>query len=248
MSKKLFLMIVLVVLLATPVLWSATQSADAAPPQQESSQRTITVTGSGTAYGAPDIVTVGLGVETSNADILAAMDDTNARMNAVLQAVQDNGVAPEDIRTDHFSIYQDYSYGGPMEPAVNGQPAPAYRVSTGVTVTVRNTDSVGELLSSAVAAGANMVNYIQFDIEDRGALEADARELAVADAQARAAHLAGSLGLTVGEPLSITENTDYYSPMMGGGGGLALEAAAISQGTLSVNMSVTITFALKSGS
>lgn len=251
--KKSLMTGVALVLLATPVAWSAGlrgSAAEASPSRQSPvTERTITVTGSGIAYGAPDIVTVALGVEAVNQDILAAMQDANARMDAVMQALQAGGVAPEDIRTENFSIYQDYGYS----PASMGgeQPGPAYRVSIGVNITVRETARVADLLAAAVSAGANMVNYIQFNIADRSALEAEARDLAVADAYARAGQLAGTLGLSVGEPLRVVENADLYGQPVGlggGGAGAALEAPPISQGTLSVSLSVTITFALEAGS
>lgn len=244
MSKK-WTVLTLTLLLAALVAGIAIPSAEAAPPRQDDAgTRTITVTGLGTAYGAPDIVTVGLGVEAVNSDIKAAMDDTTARMNAVMQTLQDNGIAREDIRTEHFSIYQEYN--GPMGPDGQNQ-ARNYRVSNGVTLTVREVGRVSEILAAAVEAGANMVNYIQFNIEDRAALQDEARANAVENAQARAEHLAGLLGLAVGEPLEIVENSDIYGPVgMGGGGGVAYAQAAppISEGQLSVNMAVEITFAL----
>jgi uncharacterized protein YggE len=243
-AKKLFMMVVALALLAMPIM----QTAEAAPPGQDGEPRTITVTGYGVAYGAPDVVQVGLGVEGSDADILVAMDDVTARMNAVMQALEDGGVDVKDIRTESFYIYQDYKYGQPAIGTESSDEAqPFYRVSTTVTVTVRQTDNVAELLGASVSAGANVVNYIQFNIEDRTALEAQARELAVADARARAEQLAGLMGLTVGEPLRITEGGDMYGSVPyyggGGGGGVVNAAPPISQGTLSVNMSVTITFA-----
>lgn len=242
MLKKTLMLVTVVMLAAAALVWTGASTAQAAPPRQDSpDMRTVTVTGFGAAYGAPDIVMVGLGVEASNTDIKAAMDDTTARMNQILATLVDNGIAREDIRTEHFSIYQDYS--GPMD----AQAPRTYRVSTSVVITVREVDRVGELLAAAVDAGANMVNYIQFDIEDRTALQDEARVEAVENARARAENLAGLLGLSVGEPLNVIENSDMYGPMMmgGGGGGLGSAGAApISEGQLSVNMSVTITFAL----
>ncbi|MEP0763261.1 MAG: SIMPL domain-containing protein [Chloroflexota bacterium] len=249
MSHKKTLMVVgtlavLVAVMAGALSFRA-QPASAAPQQQAGeSPRAITVTGYGSAFGAPDIVMLGLGVEIVNTDIVAAMDETTARMNAVTDALKAGGVAAEDIRTDHYSIYQDYGYSPAPMGETPGQPQ--YRVSVGVTVTVRETETVGELLAAAVQAGANMVNYLQFDIEDRAGLEAEARNLAVADAQSRADLLAAALGLSVGEPLTITEGGNVYPvPGLGGGGAAYAEAAPISQGTLRVDMQVTITFALQ---
>jgi len=241
--KKLLVVALALVLFATPVaLGGQVKAQDDFP-----TQRTITVTGYGVAYGAPDVVRVGLGVEAVNEDILTAVNDGSDRMNAVLQALQDAGVAAEDIRTEYYSIYQDYGYGTPMEGGE--QPVPRYRVSTTVTVTVRDTDNVAELVSAAVAAGANIVNYVQFDISDRSALESEARNDAIADARSRADQIAATLGVTVGEPLRIVEGFNQY-PMPeffggGGGAGAAGSVPPISQGQLSVSMAVTITYAVQ---
>jgi len=136
-----------------------------------------------------------------------------------------------------------------MSGSSTEQSAAIYRVSIGVTITVRTPDKVGELLSAAVSAGANMVNYIQFDIADHTALQDQAREAAVTDAKTRAEQLAGLLGLKVGDPLTVVENGESYGmPMADGrGGGAMMAAVPISQGTLSVSMSVTITYALVAG-
>jgi uncharacterized protein YggE len=245
--KKLFLIALTLALLAAPVAWS-TNFVEAAPGQQDlPPSDTITVTGFGVAYGSPDIARVGLGVEAANEDVLTAVDEANARMNTVNQALQDAGVAAEDIRTENYSIYQERFYG-PEGPSPD-MPA-TYRVTNTVAVTVRNTDRVGELLSAAVAAGANVVNYVQFDIAEPDVLEAEARDLAVADARNRADQLADTLGLTVGRVVSVVENAGYYpGPMgLGGGGGgpeFAASAPPISQGMLSVSISVSITYALE---
>ncbi len=259
MSAKKFLMVLMALaLLAVPIVQSTT--VQAAPPSQDDApdagdQRTITVTGYGVAYGAPDVVQVGLGVEGLNADILVAMDDVTARMNAVMDVLQQNGVEATDIRTESFYIYQEYPYGQPPMPVEGAEgstgsqdPQTVYRVSTTVAVTVRETENIAPILAAAVNAGANMVNYIQFNIEDRQALESEARGLAVSDARARAEELASLMGLAVGEPLRVVEGDLYNNPVFygGGGGGGAMQAAPppISQGTLSVNMTVNVTFAL----
>lgn len=240
--KKLSLIAVAFVLLAA-VPMAGIRSAHA-QDDDNLPGRTITVTGFGYAYGTPDVVRVGLGVEAANADIMVAMNEVSTRMDAVIQVLTGAGVAPEDIRTDYFSVYQDYSIGGStME---SGQPAPVYRVSTSVTITIRSTENVGELLASSISAGANRVDYMQFDIADRGDLESEARDLAVADAQERAAQLATTLGLTVGDAVRVVENSDLYSPLSqfggGGGGDMGSAVPPISQGQLSVSMAVTITF------
>jgi uncharacterized protein YggE len=252
MSFKKVMMVVTAFVLLAALAGSAGPSHVVKAQDENPQRRTITVTGNGVSYGAPDTAYLGLGVEAVNADIAAAMDDTNARMNAVIQALQAAGVAAEDIRTDNFSIYQDYgSAPMPVDSTMSSdQPQRVYRVSNTLNVRVRNPEQIAELLAAAVNAGANVVNYVQFDLADRSALESEARQDAVTDANARAQELAGLLGVTVGEPLNIVEGQNGYpGPMYGGAGGAAMDMAAsappISQGTLSVNMSVTITYAVQ---
>lgn len=242
MLKKITLVAAALVMLAVPVLGSAALSGGSVAAQEPSGQRSITVTGYGVAYGSPDIARVGLGVETSNTDVQVALEEANTRLAAVISALREAGIAEADIQTNYFSIYQDY-YGGSPE----GRGEPTYRVSSSVNVRVRNTDQVGELIAEAVDAGANIVNFVEFNIADRAALESDARELAIADARARAEEIASLLGLTVGEPLRVVEGPEVsvMSDFYGRGGAGAVGAPPIEQGALSVSMSITITYAVE---
>mgnify|MGYP001289275922 CR=1 FL=1 len=240
LSKKLML-VAAALLLAIPVLGSAAlHGAPATAQEPPEGERSITVTGYGVAYGSPDIARLGLGVETSNADVQIALDENNSRLEAVLAALREAGIADADIQTSYFSIFQDY-YGSSPE----GRGEPTYRVTSSVNVRVRDTEQVGALITAAVDAGANLVNFVEFSILDRGALESEARELAIEDAQARAEEIAAALGLTVGEPLRVVEGSQYGVPFenYGRGGAGGASVSPVEQGVLSVNMAVTITYA-----
>lgn len=238
MLRKLMLLAV-ALLVAIPVLGGAAPALAQDPPEGE---RSITVTGYGVAYGSPDIARVGLGVETSNTDVQVALEETNEKLEAVLAVLREAGIADADIQTNYFSIYQDY-YGGSPE----GRGEPTYRVASSVNVRVRDTSMVGQLIADAVNAGANIVNFVEFAILDRNALESEARDLAIEDAQARAEEIAEALGLTVGEPLRVVEGSQYGVPFenYGRGGAGGASVSSIEQGVLSVNMAITVTFAVE---
>lgn len=235
MFKKLMLLTV-ALLLALPVFGAAAPAAAQEPPEGE---RSITVTGYGVAYGTPDIARLGLGVEKSNADVQVALEETNESLESVLSTLREAGIADADIQTNYFSIYQDY-YGGSPE----GRGEPTYRVSSSVNVRVRDTAQVGVLIAAAVDAGANIVNFVEFSILDRNALESEARELAIEDARARADEIAEALGLTVGAPLRVVEGSQYGVPFenYGRGGAGGASVSSIEQGVLSVNMAITVTY------
>lgn len=217
---------------------------EAAPVRQSTTPRTITVTGQGTSYAAPNIAYMSVGVEGINIDVITAVNETNANIQAVIDALQGADVAPEDIRTEYYNIYREGSYG-PVAEGVE-QPPANYHVTNVINVTVRDVTQIGNLLATAVSAGANIVNNISFDISDRSALQTEARTAAFADATVRANEIAGLIGGTVGEVISVQEGDSGYYPFasseraQGGGAG----NVPIAGGTLSVNVTLTVTFAI----
>jgi hypothetical protein len=222
--------------------------AEAAPPQQADGQRTITVTGFGSANGAPDIAYMNIGVETVNVEIATAFSDNNTRIDSIMAALAGFNIPPEDIRTDYFNIYQDQSFGPSPDFSDGGPDGPpsvgSYRISNVMTVVVRDTEQVDEILTAVIEAGANVVNGVSFDIADRTGLQSEARVDALDDARERAQQVADHLGVTLGEVVSVNEN-------MSGGGFPIAEAGfgganvSISSGTLNVNMSMTVTYAIQ---
>ena len=74
-------------------------SASAANPPQPN---TISVSGTGTAKGSPDIATVNIGVMTRNDDPTKAVSENNAKMNAIMGSMKELGIEAKDIQTTNF--------------------------------------------------------------------------------------------------------------------------------------------------
>lgn len=181
-------------------------------------QSGITVTGSGTAYGEPDIAIIELGVNIANEDISTATDEANNSINQIMDVLSQNGIDSKDIRTSYFNIWTEEPY--------DGQPTRKYRVNNVLSITVRDVSKVGEVLSQALDAGANMVNSIQYAIAETDALAAQARELAMQNARAKAEQLASLSGVSLGVVEMISDSVSgpsYPEPMY--------EARAVSGGT-----------------
>ena len=75
-----------------------------------------------------------------------------------------------------------------------------------MNVTVRDIESVGEVVDAATAAGATNVNGISFRVDDPAAAEAEARSAAVADARAKADQLATDAGVAIIGVVNISES------------------------------------------
>jgi uncharacterized protein YggE len=209
--------------------------------------RTSSVSGSGDAFLAPDIAYVYVGVHTEDATAAEAVSANTAQTEELMQAIQDFGIEPKDIRTTNFSIYPMDRY----DPAT-GLPSgeKTYAVDNTVYVTVRDLDKLGDLLDTAVQAGANTVNSVQFDVADKDDALKQARADAVKDAESQAQSLAQAAGLSLGEIQSISFSENLPYPIFdgkSGGGAVAADAAAvpIQPGQLTFTVSVNVTYALK---
>lgn len=208
--------------------------------------RTLSVSGSGQAYLAPDIVYIYIGVHTEKLTAAEAVAENNDQTQKLIQAIQDFGIEAKDIRTTNFSIWP-IDRGDPQTGLPTGEKT--YGVDNTVFVTVRDLDKLGDLLDTAVAAGANTVNSVQFDAANKDEALKQARVDAVKNAEKQAKELADATGLSVGEIQSISFVDNQYPVFdgKGGGGGAVSEAAAvpIQPGQLSFTVTVNITYELK---
>lgn len=200
----------------------------------------ITVNGVGTAYGAPDTAVLDLGVNLFNADVSAGMADVDQRMQAIRQALVEAGVEESDIRTTGLSVWREQQYDPQGNPTTE-----RYNIWHNYNVTVRDPEQVGAVINAAVAAGANNIGGVTFTIADPSALERQAREEAIADARARAEHLAELTGVTLGEPVAITEGFQGYTPMVRSAA-FDMGAGGIATGELAITVNVTVTFVVGS--
>ncbi|HEX5944599.1 MAG TPA: SIMPL domain-containing protein [Anaerolineales bacterium] len=220
----------------------------ACAPAGNANVRTLSVSGSGEALLAPDIAYIYVGVHTEDPTAAEAVEENTSQTETLIQAIRDFGIDPNDIRTTNFSIYPmdrfDPSTGMPSGEKV-------YAVDNTVYVTVRDLTKLGDLLDTAVQAGANNINSVQFDVAEKDDALQEARAEAVEDARAQAQALAQAAGLSLGEIQSISFFDAQPYPLFDGkgGGGYAAEAAAaaipIQPGQLTFTVNVTVTYELK---
>jgi uncharacterized protein YggE len=226
------------------VLLSACGTA-AAAQGSENSQRTLTVNGSGRVDLTPDIAYISVGIHTEGADAAQAVTENNVTSQKVAEALEDFGIEPEDIRTTNFSIFpqQQYDQDGQLTGVI-------YMVDNTVFVTLRDLDQVGDVLDAVVEAGANNINSIQFDVEDKSEALSEARDEAVEDAQSQADELAKAAGVGLGSVQNISAfSSGIPYPVVGGKGGggpIAAEASVpISPGQMTLTVEVHMIYEIQ---
>lgn len=220
----------------------------ACAPAAGQNVRTLSVSGSGEALLAPDIAYIYVGVHTENSTAAEAVAENTAQTEQLVQAIQDFGIEPQDIRTTNFSIYPMDRYD-PSTGLPSGEKV--YAVDNTVYVTVRDLTRLGDLLDTAVQAGANNINSVQFDVAEKDEALQGARAEAVEDARAQAQALAQAADLTLGDIQSISFFDAQPYPIFDGkgGGGMAAEQAAaaipIQPGQLTFTVNVSVTYELR---
>jgi len=206
--------------------------------------RTLNVNGLGSTNLTPDIAYIYIGVHSEGPTASEVVSANKVQTNAVLDALKKAGVEEKDLRTTNFSIWPTQQYS--PEGVATGS---TYMVDNTVYVTVRDLDGLGDLFDDTIAAGANSINSIQFDVADKTDAVKEARTKAVENAKVQAQELADAAGITLGEiqNISFYDNSPY--PVFdgkGGGGGYAAESAvAIQPGQLTISVSVNITYGIK---
>jgi hypothetical protein len=161
--------------------------------------REVTVVGSGQVQGVPDTLTADVGIEFTAPDVTAAMNQTNDRQQAVINAVTGAGVDRKDISTTEVSLQPQYdSSGGTIA---------GYRADNSIRVKIHPTDSASHVLAVIVGAGgdATRINSVSYSIADDSQLVKDARGRAFQDAKTRAEQYAQLSGLKLGKVISISE-------------------------------------------
>ncbi|OCK60304.1 SIMPL domain-containing protein [Bradyrhizobium sp. LMTR 3] len=228
MKHPLALAVVAATWLAAPAL------AQTVPPPA------ISVTGEANVSVAPDQAQIDGGVTSEAKTAREASDANNAAMGKVLLALKGAGIEEKDYQTSRLSLQ-------PQSAPNRAGPSPivGYRASNRVTVKIRDVAKVANVIDVLVGAGANDIGGIHFSVTQASKYLDEAREKAVADARRKAEIYAKTAGVTLGEPISITEE-GAPTPLFRGKMAAPMAASApVAQGEETLSVTVLVSWAIK---
>jgi uncharacterized protein len=206
--------------------------------------RTISVNGSGTVYLTPDIAYINIGVHTEDADVGTAVDQNNQKSKAIIDAIKELDVADEDIQTTNFSVYNSQQY----DPITGKQTGILYMVDNSVVIKLRDLSKMSSLLDGSIAAGANNINSVSFDIADKSEPIKQARMLALENAQSLAKELSDGAGVTLGDVQTLSYY-DYSPAPYYGSGGVNMDSTSpstpINPGQMQLSVDVSVVYEIK---
>ena len=216
-------------LLTTPAL-----AQTAAPPS------VISVTGEATVSVPPDQAQIEGGVSTEAKTAREASQANNAAMGKVLLALKGAGIDEKDVQTSRLSLQPQNAPNRTGPSAIIG-----YRASNRVTVRLREVTSLAGVIDTLVGAGANEIGGINFMVSQASRHLDEAREQAIADARRKAEIYARAAGVTLGEPLNISEvGSPGPMPFRRMTAGMTA-SAPVAQGEETLAVTVTVSWAIK---
>ena len=165
----------------------------------------LSIVGEGKIDVVPDKALVNVGITVQNVSAVGeAQKSINETNNKLIQAMKKLGIQSADIKTSNYSINPDYSSQPQplMKQTING-----YSGNASITITVRNTALVPQVLEAATKAGANEIQGVSYSIDDPNRYREEARNKAIANAKEQAQKLSETLGIKLGKITNIVESS-----------------------------------------
>ncbi len=190
---------------------------------------TISVSGMGEVFAVPDTGEFTVTVREEAKTVEVAQTEATKKMNSIIDYLKADGVEEKDIKTISYNVNPKYEWSqavctsGYCPPG--NQELVGFEVWQTLSVKVRDTEKAGPLLSGVGSRGASEVSSLQFTIDDEDALKAEAREDAIADAEAKADQLASQLGVTVVRVVGFYEDSSGYPMPYYARGGMEMDVA-----------------------
>lgn len=160
--------------------------------------------------------------------------DTERLQNTLKQFLASRG----DMKTSGYSVYPQYQTG-------NRQKISHYVARNSVELTINDLTIVGDLIDTAIRAGANNIGALQFSVKDEEAAKTSALVKATKLAREKAVSMAEALGLQVQRVASVTDaETPQFRPVIMESFAVRADAAGASTpvdpGMLEVRSRVTV--------
>ncbi len=210
----------------------------------EQAARTIVVSGSGEASVPPDYAVLDFAIETHAPNAADAAKRNAELATKVMDALKSKLAGSGQISTGGYSLSPDYR----QHPGDDTAKIIGYNAQNSIRVETATLDLVGPLIDSAIAAGANRINYLNFTVKNNVKARSQAITAAAHDAQSQAQALAAALGVKLGSVLKASTEAEVRPvPMMRAMAvGMAANVSTpIEAGQVTIPANVTLTYAIE---
>jgi len=202
----------------------------------------ISVTGEANVSVAPDQAQIDGGVTSDAKTAREASDANNAAMGKVLLALKGAGIDEKDYQTSRLSLQPQFATPSKVTERAG---IVSFRASNRVTVRIRDVTKVANVIDVLVGAGANEIGGINFTVTQASKHLDEAREKAIADARRKAEIYAKAAGVTLGDPISISEEGAPVPLYRGKVAAPMAAGAPVAQGEETLSVTISVSWAIK---
>lgn len=195
----------------------------------------MTVLGEAKVEAEPDLARIRFRVARLEPAPSDAFGSAGAAVSAVRQALRDHGIADSAVRDSRLSLQSSWEYGEQRRFL-------GYECAATFAVESADLDDLPRLVEDIVAAGANEIYGVEFDVRERIDARARACREAVADARRKAELYAAAAGVRVGPVLHIEDGTGPTSIELARNSAASREDLA--PGRVTISASVVVGFAI----
>ncbi len=174
------------------------------PSQIEVSQgteHTVTVESTETVMAVPDVAEIMFTVRTKETEAEACQQKNQETLSSVLEYLKGQGLEDGSIQTSGYYLSPMYNW-----TEEEGQVLTGYEMSTQITVSDIPIEQAGEILSGAVDAGANYIDFVHYLCSSYDQYYQEALMKAVETAKVKAEALGEAGGFQV---LDVAEMEEY---------------------------------------
>jgi len=161
----------------------------------------VQATGEATISAKPDQAVIEIGVVSQASNANAASTQNAKQTDAVLGELNSLLGRNKKMATTSYSVRPNFQYPKPgAAPTISG-----YTATNVVEVTLDDLAQVTKVIDTAMQAGANVVQKLQYRLKNPNGVRAQALREAAEQAKLSAEAIAGGLGLKVIRVLSVEE-------------------------------------------
>ncbi len=169
-------------------------------------EKTLQVTGDGTASTTPDLSRLDFSVTTQAATASQAASDNAVAVANVMQTLTSLGYSKADLQTTTYTLQPLYNNSQGQQTTIIG-----YQVWNSIEVSIHNFTMIGKTIDAIVSAGVNQIQSVTFTFSDTtlASLQTQALQKAVQDANNKATSIASALNVQLVGPVTVNPGFTY---------------------------------------
>lgn len=177
----------------------------------DSDRRIVSVTGEGIVRVTPDMASVNFGIVTVSDNPETARSQNAEASSTAMNAVRELGIEDRYIRLETLQLQPHREYDEDLRRYVEK----GFEASRHVVVEVHDLDMLPTLITRIVQQGANRLNHVAYELQNRDQARNDALREAALNAREKAELIVETLGLQLGELRQVNEQSfDFPRPFL----------------------------------